>query len=150
MDYSTRPCADNLIIIAQILFRCWSIEASLTFFVNESSFFILDDLATENWIIHVLNFLKHLFTILCHFLIHKLAWVNVVFHKLLCAAELDVLIHELRHVFFIIHELNQVLLHDCVLVRGSLEPGQWTHPIAAYTFVFIDLVDTLPHRKLLE
>ena len=145
MDDSSRPSADNLIIVAHILFWSRSIEASLSFFVNEASFFILDYFATENWIIYVWNFLKHLFTILSHFLIHKLSWVDVVFHKLFCASKLDMLVHELWHIFFIIHKLHQVLLHDSVLVRCSLETGQRTQTISSHSFIFIDLVDALSH-----
>ena len=76
--------------------------------------------------------------------------VNIILHELLGAAELNMLVHELRHIFLIIHELHQVLLHDGVLIGGCLKTGLLTHPIPTHTFVINDLIDTLTMRKLLE
>ena len=53
------------------------------------------------------------------------------------------LVHEFWQIFLIIHELHQVLLHDSVLIGGSLKTGLLTNPIPTYTFVVNDLINAL-------
>ena len=58
--------------------------------------------------------------------------------------------HELWHVVGTIHELDQVFLHDSVLVCGRLESRYRAIPIPSHASILVDVVHALASRKCLE
>lgn len=93
----------------------------MSFVEDDPSFLVLDDLTSKVRLVHELDLLQHLVAILGHLLVHDAAAVNVILHELFSSTELYVLVHELWNKVSVIHELEQVLLHDGVLVRCLLK-----------------------------
>ena len=60
------------------------------------------------------------------------------------------LVHELGHVIGMIHELDQILLHDRILVSGCLKSRHGAVPVPAHASVFIHRVDALTSGECLE
>ena len=60
------------------------------------------------------------------------------------------LIHELRHVIGMIHELDQILLHDRILVSCCLKSRHRAVSVPAHASVFIHGVDTLTRGECLK
>ena len=115
-------------------------------------FFVLDDLAMESRLVHVRYLLQHFFAVFSHFLADDAAHVDVVFREFFCAAELDVLVHELGDEVTRIHQLIYVVGHDSVLIGCGLKVVNRARSITTHTAVIvtIDLVYFATKRQFLK
>ena len=142
VKYTSGPIAQYSTVKAQILgFR--SLKQTLTVFLLKPSLLVTENFTSENTLVDIHYLLKHLVFVWSNFLVCSGALIDVIFHKFLSATELNMLKHELWHVIGMIHELDQVLLHDCVLVRGSLQSCYRAISISAHDTIFVDRVRTL-------
>ena len=96
MKDSSRPWADDLIVVAEVIVQ-WSNKPSLAFFVDQSGLIILNNFSTESWMVNIGDLLKHLFAVGSHFLVNDASIVDVILGELFDAPELHMLVHKLGY-----------------------------------------------------